>query len=109
MITYTNAGIVNFEMQDSDHICTFKDNRAHTRHHKIDFADIVGRDKKGYGRGGGVFLAFEQEMQNTTVITATFSNSRYIGNTAFIGSGLSVKIGEVHKQNIELLMSLINF
>ena len=92
-----HAGTVKF------HNCTFKNNMAYTRHYQFIFTDIVGRDVEGYGRGGGLFLAFEQDT-NSTVLTATISNCSFIGNSAFIGSGLSIKMGEVNEQSINVLI-----
>ena len=88
--------------------CTFKNNWAHTRHYKHIFTDVVGRDVEGYGRGGGLLLAFEQNIQSTEV-TATISDCTFIGNMAFIGSGLSVKIGEASEQSIKVLVRNTTF
>ena len=104
----------SFDMQYSGHIsiefynCTFKNNHAHTRHYQFIFTDIGGRDVEGYGRGGGLFLAFEHDT-NSTVISATISKCKFIGNSAFIGSGLSIKLGEVHEQSINVLIMNSSF
>ena len=90
------------------HNCTFKNNMAHTRYYQSIFTDLVGRDFEGYGRGGGLFLAFEQDM-HSTVVNTTISDCNFIGNLAFIGSGLSINMKKVHEQSIIVLILDTNF
>ena len=104
----------SFDMQGTDHLlikfnkCIFRHNKAHTRHYRDIFTDTVGRDIEGYGRGGGLFLAFEQESISTN-ITTTITDCKFIGNIAFIGSGLSIKIGEVYQQTLDIFISNTSF
>lgn len=89
------------------HNCTFKNNLAHTRHYQSIFTDLVGRDVEGYGRGGGLFLAFERDT-NSSAVTTTISNCTFIGNLAFIGSGLSINY-KMREQSITVLILDTNF
>lgn len=105
-----------FGMQDDDEICmyikfencTFENNTANTRHYRYIFTDVTGGVIEGYGRGGGLFLAFEQRAYSSNV-SVTISDCKFIGNQAFIGSGLSVKIGEVERQSIEVFVKETQF
>ena len=88
--------------------CTFKRNKAHTRHYRHIFTDNVGRNLTGYGRGGGLFLAFEQKAMSTNV-SAKITDSMFIENTAFIGSGLSIKIRVGYQQVVEVIIRNTSF
>ena len=69
--------------------CLFARNIAHTRFYHFVFTDELGQTISGFGRGGGVFLAFEHPL---TDIYAVFSNCTFLENAGFLGGGLSVEI-----------------
>ena len=81
---------VSFEFEH----CIFDSNEAHTRHYDSLFVDEFGQFRGGYGHGGGVFVAFENDIVNCSLVNVAFSNCTFTKNLAFIGSGLSVKIGK---------------
>ena len=70
--------------------CTFENNTAYTRFYDFLYTDYTGIVQKGYGRGGGAYLSLKNGLKN---IAVTFSNCRFTENNAFLGGGLSVKIG----------------
>jgi hypothetical protein len=69
--------------------CTFARNIPHTRFYNLEYTDELGQPISGFGRGGGVFLAFEIPL---TDVHAEFSNCRFLENAGFLGGGLSVDI-----------------
>ena len=99
-----------FDVKEQGHVsiefekCTFKQNNAHTRNYRHIFTNNAGEEIEGYGRGGGLFLAFE-ERNSSSNINVSISSCRFVENKAFIGSGLSVQIGEVHEQNIKIFIT----
>lgn len=73
--------------------CIFANNTAHTRYYHSFYTNEFGAAQSGYGRGGGVFLALENEMTYTTV-SISFVSCEFSKNIAFLGGGLSVSIGK---------------
>ena len=68
--------------------CLFVNNTSHTMKYSIGYIDDFGEMKVGFGRGGGVHLSIISGAN----ITVTFLECRFIGNQAFVGGGLSVKV-----------------
>ncbi len=84
--------------------CLFARNTARTRFYHFVFTDELGQTISGFGRGGGVFLAFERPL---TDIYAAFSNCTFLENTGFLGGGLSVEIegdDKIEARNISVLI-----
>ena len=79
---------VQFEFEH----CIFERNVAHTRHYHRYYTDEFGNSQTGHGQGGGVFLAFERNITQGDV-RVFFSHCTFTENQAFLGGGLSVKIG----------------
>ena len=71
--------------------CIFHRNLAYTRFYNYEYTDELGEPISGYGRGGGVFLAFETPPALTD-IHAEFSDCEFVENGGFLGGGLSVDI-----------------
>ena len=76
--------------------CTFARNVPHTRFYNFEYTDVLGQPISGFGRGGGVFLAFEIPL---TDVHAEFSGCKFLENSGFLGGGLSVDItgGEIEE------------
>ena len=76
--------------------CTFERNIPRTRFYNFEYTDELGQPISGFGRGGGVFLAFEIPL---TDVHAEFSNCIFLENAGFLGGGLSVDItgGEIEE------------
>lgn len=70
--------------------CMFVNNTSHFMEYSVSYMDDYGKTKMGFGRGGGVHLS----IINVADIVVTFLECKFIGNQAFIGGGLSVKIRE---------------
>ena len=68
--------------------CTFVNNTSHFMQYNFGYLNDFGEMKVGYGRGGGVHLS----IRNGVNATAIFLGCKFIGNQAFIGGGLSVKL-----------------
>ena len=81
--------------------CTFKLNEAHAYYYNYIYSNILGETQEGYGRGGGVHLAFVRESQDVFV---SFSGNQFIENEAFVGGGLSAKVFGInhHISNISV-------
>ena len=69
--------------------CIFERNIPRTRFYNFEYTDELGQPISGFGRGGGVFLAFEIPL---TDVHAQFSNCKFLENAGFLGGGLSVDI-----------------
>ena len=69
--------------------CTFENNIAHTFNYSFGYTNNQGKVEKGYGQGGGVHLSVRGGLRN---IHASFSNCKFIGNHAFTGGGMYIKI-----------------
>ena len=69
--------------------CIFENNTAYTRFYDYLYTDNMGKTRNGYGRGGGAYLSLSKGLSNIDVL---FSNCTFIGNRAFLGGGLSVKV-----------------
>ena len=78
--------------------CQFERNVAHTRYFKSYYSDEFGQGRSGYGQGGGVFLAIENDIIHSSV-SVHFRNCTYTENEAFLGGGLSTKIGRVKNES----------
>ena len=74
--------------------CTFERNVPKTRFYHYEYTDELGQPISGYGRGGGVFLAFEIPLTNVHTV---ISNCKFLENAGFLGGGLSIDItgGEI--------------
>lgn len=70
--------------------CSFTGNIAHTRYYHFVYTNEMGESISGYGRGGGVFLAFQKTP--LTNIEVVFSECTFSKNKGFIGGGLSVEV-----------------
>ena len=84
--------------------CLFARNTARTRFYHFIFTDELGQTISGFGRGGGVFLAFEHPL---TDIYAAFHNCTFLENTGFLGGGLSVEIegdDKIEARNISVIV-----
>ena len=86
---------VLFEFQH----CRFEKNVAHTRYFNSYYSDEFGRERDGYGQGGGMFLAIEN---NTTHSSGTvhITECIFIENEAFRGGGISTKIGRAGNSSV---------
>ena len=69
--------------------CTFENNVAHTTKFDIGYTNDVGEAEIGYGSGGGAHLTFADGVRDVNV---SFFSCKFIGNQAFIGGGITVKI-----------------
>ena len=84
--------------------CSFMRNIPHTRFYYFLYTNEVGQSISGYGRGGGVFLAFQTHLTNIEVV---FSECIFSENKGFIGGGLSVEVkGGKHERagNITMIV-----
>ena len=71
--------------------CNFEGNVAHTKRYDLyEFIEI----RKGYGQGGGVFVALQHGMTHRNV-TIVFSHCTFDANQGFGGGGLSVQMDEL--------------
>ena len=70
--------------------CSFAGNIAHTRYYHFVYTNEMGESISGYGRGGGVFLAFQKTP--LTNIEVVFSKCTFSKNIGFFGGGLSVEV-----------------
>ena len=84
---------ISFEFEH----CVFEQNVAHTRHYFSFYTDEFGEERTGHGQGGGIFMVFESNITHSQV-NVLVSNCKFIQNWAFIGGGLSVKIGRGGKK-----------
>ena len=55
--------------------CLFARNVPHTRFYPFIYTDDLGQSISGFGRGGGVFLAFEVPLTDIHVV---FSNCKFL-------------------------------
>ena len=69
--------------------CTLENNIAHTFNYNFGNTNNQGKVEKGYGRGGGIYLSVRNGLRN---IYISFSNCKFIGNHAFVGGGIYVKV-----------------
>lgn len=76
--------------------CIFKENVAYTRQYYSFYTNEFGEEKSGSGQGGGIFIAFESNLDSH--IRVSISDCKFIENRAFLGGGLSVKIGRGGKK-----------
>ena len=90
-----NSSSISFEFRH----CLFERNVAHTRYYHSYYTDEFGETRTGYGQGGGAFLAFESDVIHS-YMSVTFSYCIFTENQAFLGGGLSVKIGKGRTQLI---------
>ena len=84
--------------------CLFARNVARTRFYNFLFTNTLGQAISGFGRGGGVFLAFERPL---TDIHAVFSNCTFLENAGFLGGGLSAEIegdDRIETRNISVMV-----
>ena len=84
--------------------CLFSRNIARTRFYHFVFTDELGQTISGFGRGGGVFLAFEHPL---TDIYVEFSNCTFLENSGFLGGGLSVEVegdDRIEARNISVVV-----
>ena len=79
---------VSFEFKH----CRFGRNTAHTRYFSSFYSDEFGQGRTGYGQGGGMFLAIENDIIHSSV-NLHITDCTYTENEAFRGAGLSTKIG----------------
>ena len=70
--------------------CQFVGNIAHTRFYFYLYTNEEGQSISGHGRGGGVFLSFQNIA--LTNIKAVFSECSFSENIGFLGGGLAVVI-----------------
>lgn len=89
-----NKSNISFEFDQ----CIFENNTAHTRYYDYLYTNNRGIAQKGYGRGGGAYLSLRDGISNVNVV---FSQCNFTKNMAFIGGGLSVKIGGGPHQKTE--------
>ena len=89
---YSNGSPISFEFKH----CVFERNVAHTRKYYSFYTNEFGDQNTGYGQGGGIFVAFESNINSH--IHILISNCKFIKNLAFLGGGLSVKIGRGSQQ-----------
>ena len=88
--------------------CLFHRNIAHTRFYNFEYTDELGQPISGYGRGGGVFLAFETPPALTD-IHAQFSDCEFVENAGFLGGGLSVDIeGDKERETTNITVIIRN-
>lgn len=88
--------------------CLFHRNVAHTRFYNFEYTDELGQPISGYGRGGGVFLAFETPPALTD-IHAEFSDCKFVENAGFLGGGLSVDIeGDKERETMNITVIIRN-
>ena len=86
--------------------CTFENNIANTSRYDHLYTNVQGKAREGYGRGGGVYVLFSNDIANVTVL---FLSCKFIGNQAFIGSGLAVRIqGEQSKETTGIQVTILN-
>ena len=86
--------------------CIFENNTANTSHYNHLYTNILGKAREGYGRGGGVYVLLSSGLRNVSV---TFLDCSFIGNQAFIGSGLAVRIyGEKSKPTADIHVTIID-
>ena len=69
--------------------CTFDNNTARTRYYNFIYNDALGELVTGYGRGGGAYIFLSSGIKNVHI---SFSNCRFLSNSAFFGGGLAVNI-----------------
>ena len=72
--------------------CIFEQNVAHTRHYYSFYTNEFGEEKTGDGQGGGIFIAFESNIDSHVSVLIT--DCKFIKNRAFLGGGLSGRGGE---------------
>ena len=87
-----SSGLLTFELKH----CIFEQNVAHTRQYYSFYTNEFGEGKTGRGQGGGIFIAFESNLDSH--MSVSISGCKFIKNWAFIGGGLSVKIGRGGKK-----------
>ena len=91
-----------FQFQDS----TFENNTANTSQYYSLYTNVLGKARKGYGRGGGVYVLLSSGLRNVSV---NFWNCTFIGNRAFVGSGLAVRIyGEKSKPTVDIHVTVMD-
>ena len=73
--------------------CSFYKNVAYTKRYWSFYTDEFGVDQSGYGRGGGVYIAFVKNTKTPSYVQVSFLNCTFNRNQAFLGGGLSVSIG----------------
>ena len=96
---YSPNGMI-FQFQN----CTFENNTANTSHYHHLYTNVHGKARKGYGRGGGVYVLLSSGLRNVSV---SFCDCTFTGNRAFIGSGLAVRIyGEKSKPTADIQITV---
>ena len=83
--------------------CTFLGNIAHTEQYNVLFTDVMGNPQEGYGRGGGVHVSIKNSIDH---VHMSFLGCHFIGNHAFIGGGLSIKM---HRESEDDAQEMRNF
>ena len=89
--------------------CTFENNTAHTIEFNFGYTNDLGKSVTGYGSGGGVHLSIKNRLRNVDII---FSGCSFIGNQAFVGGGITVRIyslkhaDEMHNVTLQIRDSL---
>ncbi len=78
--------------------CSFAGNIARTRFYHFVYTNEMGESISGYGRGGGVFLAFQKTP--LTNIDVVFSDCNFSKNKGFFGGGLSIEIQGGKKERV---------
>ena len=72
--------------------CHFKRNVAHTKYYQEFYTDEFGERRSGNGHGGGACVSLVSDIIHSYV-EVLFSNCTFTENRAFLGGGLSIKIG----------------
>ena len=75
--------------------CSFERNEAKTRNYHSFYLNEFGHKINGSGLGGGVFVGLESDKIQSDV-RVNLSYCTFIENQAFLGGGLTVKIGRGH-------------
>ena len=86
--------------------CTFANNIARTRGYFSFYTNEFGEDQSGYGRGGGVFIEFNNITQHLQYIVS-FSYCTFRNNQAFLGGGLSVQIGTKRYERLHATIKVL--
>ena len=73
--------------------CIFKKNVAYEKTYHSFYTNEFGEERSGYGRGGGVFIELKKLKQYGN-LNISFSYCLFKNNQAFLGGGLSIRIGK---------------
>lgn len=84
------------------HNCSFEGNVAeNTGRYLYIFTDEAGESVNGIGRGGGIFVNMREDVLDNSII---ISSCRFINNTAFLGSGISLEIEKANSLQNSILI-----